>query len=88
MASDEKVGNPAKIQVLKDALYEEIRQHGSESRLFTQKDLLDLDIIPNSNITLLIQVVQGLCDDKLLVAASNQHVGLAWRWRSREEARK
>ncbi|GAB1310610.1 34-kDa subunit of RNA polymerase III (C) [Madurella fahalii] len=88
MASDDKAGNPAKIQVLKDALYDEIRQHGSETRLFTQKDLLDLDIIPSNNITLLIQVVQGLCDDKLLVAASNQHVGLAWRWRSREEAKK
>lgn len=82
MASD------TKIQILKDALYEEIRQHGSEARLFTQKDLLDLDIIPNNDIVLLIQVIQGLCDDKLLVATETQHAGLAWRWRSREEAKK
>lgn len=88
MASDNAADDSAKLQILKDALYDEMRQHGSESRLFTQKDLLDLNIIPNDNVMLLVRVVQGLCDDKLLVGTTNQHGGLAWRWRSREEAKK
>ncbi|KAL2137272.1 hypothetical protein VTI74DRAFT_5003 [Chaetomium olivicolor] len=87
MASDNKADNPAKIAILKDALYEEIRQHGSETRLFTQRELLDLNIIPNGDVGLLLKVVQALTDDKLLVGITN-HAGLAWRWRSREEAKK
>ncbi|KAL2154637.1 hypothetical protein VTH82DRAFT_3313 [Thermothelomyces myriococcoides] len=88
MASEGRADDPVKIQILKDALYEEMRQHGSESRPFTQKDLLDLNIIPNGNLELLLQVVQRLCDDKLLVGMTNNHAGMAWRWRSREEAKK
>jgi len=88
MASDGTGDDSVKLQILKDALYDEIRQHGSETRLFTQKDLLDLNIIPNSNVLLLVRVVQGLTDDKLLVGTTNHHAGLAWRWRSREEAKK
>ncbi len=88
MASDTLADDSAKLLILKDALYEEIRQHGSETRLFTQKDLLDLNIIPNNNVLLLVRVVQALTDDKLLVGTTNHHAGLAWRWRSREEAKK
>ncbi|KAL2261760.1 hypothetical protein VTK26DRAFT_3436 [Humicola hyalothermophila] len=88
MATDSLADDSAKLKILKDALYEEMRQHGSETRLFTQKDLLDLNIIPNNNVMLLVRVVQGLCDDKLLVGTTNHHAGLAWRWRSREEAKK
>ncbi|KAL2157972.1 hypothetical protein VTH06DRAFT_4781 [Thermothelomyces fergusii] len=88
MASDGRADDPVKIQILKDALYEEMRQHGSEARPFSQKDLLDLNIIPNGNLELLLQVVQRLCDDKLLVGITNHNAGMAWRWRSREEAKK
>ncbi|KAL2124988.1 hypothetical protein VTJ04DRAFT_1353 [Mycothermus thermophilus] len=88
MASDSTADDAAKLKTLKDALYEEMRQHGSETRLFTQRDLLDLNVIPNNNVMLLVRVVQGLCDDKLLVGTTNHHAGLAWRWRSREEAKK
>ncbi|KAL1843831.1 hypothetical protein VTJ49DRAFT_7182 [Mycothermus thermophilus] len=88
MATDNQADDSAKLKILKDALYEEMRQHGSETRLFTQRDLLDLNIIPNQNVMLLVRVVQGLCDDKLLVGTTNHHAGLAWRWRSREEAKK
>ncbi|KAK4129139.1 DNA-directed RNA polymerase III-like protein [Parathielavia appendiculata] len=88
MASTKMADDSAKLQILKDALYEEIRQHGSETRLFTQRDLLDLNIIPNNDLLLLVRVVQGLTDDKLLVGTTNHHAGLAWRWRSREEAKK
>ncbi|KAL2271355.1 hypothetical protein VTJ83DRAFT_726 [Remersonia thermophila] len=88
MATDNAADDSAKLKILKDALYEEMRQHGSETRLFTQRDLLDLNIVPNQNVMLLVRVVQGLCDDKLLVGTTNHHAGLAWRWRSREEAKK
>jgi hypothetical protein len=88
MASDSTADDSAKLKILKDALYDEIKQHGSETRLFSQRDLLDLNIIPNGNVLLLVRVVQGLCDDKLLVGTTNHHAGLAWRWRSREEAKK
>ncbi|KAK4156163.1 hypothetical protein C8A00DRAFT_30976 [Chaetomidium leptoderma] len=88
MASDDLADDSVKRQILKDTLYDEIKQHGSETRLFSQKDLLDLNIIPNNNVLLLVRIVQGLCDDKLLVGTTNHHAGLAWRWRSREEAKK
>ncbi|KAJ4297326.1 34-kDa subunit of RNA polymerase III (C) [Collariella sp. IMI 366227] len=88
MASDGTADNSAKLAILKDALYEEIRQHGSETRLFTQRDIVDLNVIPNGDVGLLLRVVQGLTDDKLLVGVANHHAGLAWKWRSREEAKK
>jgi len=84
MAGDD---DAVKTQILKDSLYEEITQHGSESRLFTQKDLLDLNVIPNGDVLHLLRVVQKLCDDKLLVGTTT-HGGLAWRWRNREDAKK
>jgi len=87
MAGDEPEGESAKIQVFKDALYDEAQQHGSDSRLFSQQDLLDLGVIPNDDISLLLAVIQGLTRDKLFVGVqANQ--GMAWRWRSREDAKK
>ncbi|KAK4041419.1 hypothetical protein C8A01DRAFT_14805 [Parachaetomium inaequale] len=88
MASDSVGLDSVKSQILKDALYEEIKQHGSETRLFTQKDLIDLNIIPNNDVKQLLDIVQQLCNDKLLVGTTNHHAGLSWRWRSREEAKK
>jgi DNA-directed RNA polymerase III subunit RPC6 len=88
MASDSMGLDTVKSQILKDALYEEIKQHGSETRLFTQKDLIDLSIIPNNDVKQLLDIVQQLCNDKLLVGTTNHHAGLSWRWRSREEAKK
>lgn len=76
-----------KIQILKDALYEAARDHGSDQRLFTQRDLLDMQVIPQDNIGLLMQVIQILCDEKLFVGNTTAS-GLSWRWRSREDAKK
>ena len=76
-----------KIQILKDALYDAAREHGSDQRLFTQRDLLDMQVIPQDNMTLLIQVIQILCDEKLFVGNTTGS-GLSWRWRSREDAKK
>ncbi|KAL1867936.1 hypothetical protein VTK73DRAFT_3901 [Phialemonium thermophilum] len=78
----------AKIEVLKNVLYDEMQQHGSSERLYNQKDIIDLNIIPNDDIALLLRVVQGLCDDYLLVSTNDGRSGLAWRWRSREDAQK
>lgn len=77
-----------KVEILKDALYEEMTQHGSSERLYNQNDLISLNIIPKNDLTLLLKVVQGLCDDRLLIAASDNRMGISWRYRSREEARK
>lgn len=79
--------DPAKLQILKDSLYEEARQHGSESRMFSQKDLTDLAVVPSGDPVLLLKIIQGLCDDKLFVGVTSQS-GIAWRWRNREDAKK
>ncbi|KAK3951424.1 RNA polymerase Rpc34 [Pseudoneurospora amorphoporcata] len=76
-----------KLQVLKDALYEAARDHGSDQRLFSQRDLLDMHVIPQDNLVLLMQVIQILCDEKLFVGNTTAS-GLSWRWRSREDAKK
>jgi len=80
-------GDAAKLQILKDALYDQVRGHGSEQRLFTQKEMLDLKVIPGDNLMLLMKVIQSLCNDKLLVASSDNVRGLLWRWRNKEEAK-
>ena len=85
MAGDDE--DSAKVQILKDALYDEARNHGSEERFFSQKDLIDLGVIPDSNLMLLVKVVQSLCDDRLFVGV-NTGSGIAWRWRNREDAKK
>ena len=77
-----------KLDVLRETLYHEMQQHGSAERLYNQKDLIDLGIIPNDDILLLLRVVQGLCDDYRLVSTNDGRSGLAWRWRSREDCRK
>ncbi|KAK5651515.1 hypothetical protein OQA88_11969 [Cercophora sp. LCS_1] len=86
MASEDV--DDAKLQVLKEALYEESRQNGTEARPFTQQDLLDLSIIPRDDPILLLRVIQALTNERLFVAVSTQTTELAWRWRSREDAKK
>ncbi|KAK4161851.1 DNA-directed RNA polymerase [Cladorrhinum sp. PSN259] len=88
MASVKKEGEEAKIEILKNTLYDTITQHGSSTRLFSQEDLLDLDVIPNRNLALLLRVIQGLTNDKLLVGVQNGPGSVAWRYRSREDAKK
>src|SRR5690349_11501140 len=81
-------GKAAKVDILKNTLYDTVIQHGSNTRLFTQSDLLDLDIIPHRNLQLLLQVIQALTNDKLLVGVTGGQGGLAWKYRSREDAKK
>ncbi|KAK0632622.1 RNA polymerase Rpc34 [Immersiella caudata] len=81
------VGDHNKIQLLKDLLYSEAQEHGSESRMFSQKDLTDLGVVPPGDPALLLKIIQGLCDDKLFVGV-NSPTGIAWRWRNKEDAKK
>ncbi|KAK4226665.1 hypothetical protein QBC38DRAFT_479997 [Podospora fimiseda] len=89
MASVKPENDDAKIEILKNALYDAIIQHGSDSRLFSQSDLFDLNVIPNGNLPLLLRVIQALTNDKLLIGVTNNQGILAgWRYRSREDAKK
>lgn len=78
----------AKFDILKEALYDEMQQHGTVERLYNQKDIFDLNIIPNDDLALLLRVVHGLCGEYLLVSTEHGRSGLAWRWRSSEDAKK
>ncbi|KAK3990867.1 hypothetical protein QBC44DRAFT_324320 [Cladorrhinum sp. PSN332] len=89
MASVKTEGQEAKLAILKESLYDSITEHGSSTRVFSQSDLFDLDVIPNGNLPLLVQVIQALTNDKLLVGVTNnQGVLSGWRYRSREDAKK
>jgi DNA-directed RNA polymerase III subunit RPC6 len=77
-----------KLEILKDALYEEMRQHGDQERLYNQSDLMGLNVIPKNDLGLLLNVIQGLTADQLVVAVSDSRAGIAWRYRSREDAKK
>ncbi|KAF4784358.1 RNA polymerase Rpc34 subunit [Colletotrichum scovillei] len=77
----------SKLEVWKDMLYEKFQKAGDENELFTQYDLLDFDVIPNRDTVTLLKCLQSLTNDRLLIAVSSQ-TGLAWRWRSVEDAEK
>jgi len=79
-------GDTEKIETLKAILYETVKDDSGEGRLWSQQDLLDLDIIPGGNITVLMSVVQKLCNERLfkLVEGNN---GVCYRWRSEEDAK-
>jgi len=79
--------DPSKIQLLKDLLYSEAQEHGSEARMFSQKDLTDLGVVPPGDPALLLKIIQGLCDDKLFVGVTSP-TGIAWRWRNKVDAKK
>jgi DNA-directed RNA polymerase III subunit RPC6 len=78
----------AKLEILKNTIYEEMQQHGSEQRLYSQKDLTDLNVIPNDDLSLLLQVINELTADQLLVPTNDGRSGIAWRWRNRDDAKK
>ena len=78
----------AKLAVLKSALYEACRNSStSDSHIFTQSDLLNLNVIPARNASLLLKILQSLSDDRLFVPV-NTPQGLGWRWRDEDEAQK
>jgi len=78
-----------KMEVWKDMLYDEMMASGSEQRLYSQKDLVALNVVPDGDLQLLMKIVQALTNDKLLRPVTDTRQGLlCWRWRSAEEAQK
>jgi DNA-directed RNA polymerase III subunit RPC6 len=78
-----------KLDVLKEALYDAVQGYGDDKRLFTQADLLALDILPDPHdVLLLAKLVGVLVRERLFVAVNDTRVGLAWRFRSRQDAEK
>ncbi|PWI72758.1 DNA-directed RNA polymerase III subunit RPC6 [Purpureocillium lilacinum] len=76
----------AKLAVWKEALYDRCRESGTD--LFSQDDLLRLDVIPNRDLMLLARVVQSLSDDKLFITMREASGQVLWKWRDAQEAHK
>ncbi|ODA79362.1 hypothetical protein RJ55_04955 [Drechmeria coniospora] len=75
-----------KLAVWKEALYERCRESGTD--LFSQDDLMRLDVIPNRDLLLLARVVQSLSDDKLFITMREASGQVLWKWRDAQEAHK
>lgn len=78
----------AKLELWKNELYERCQQEFPEDVLFSQDELLQLDIIPNKDLLLLARVVQSLSDDKLFVTMRESSGQVSWKWRDSKEAHK
>ncbi|PQK10259.1 hypothetical protein BB8028_0002g05830 [Beauveria bassiana] len=78
----------AKLAVWKEALYEKCRDAAPENDMFSQDDLLRLDVIPNKDLMLLARVVQSLSDDKLFITMREASGQVLWKWRDAQEAHK
>lgn len=76
----------AKLAVWKEALYDRCRESGSD--MFSQDELLRLDVIPNRDLMLLARVVQALSDDKLFITMREASGQVLWKWRDAQEAHK
>ena len=75
-----------KIEVLAESMYDAVRDAGE--KLWTQRDLEELDIIPENNIIMLQKVIQKLCNAWLFRPLRDGSLGLCWKWRSEEDAKK
>lgn len=78
----------AKLSVWKQALYEQCKETFPENGLFSQDDLLRLDVIPNRDLMLLARVIQSLSNDKLFVTFRESSGQVSWKWRDSQEAHK
>ncbi|KAM4058645.1 RNA polymerase rpc34 subunit [Hirsutella rhossiliensis] len=78
----------AKLAVWKEALYERCKEAWPGNDLFSQDDLMRLDVIPNRDLLLLARVVQSLSDDKLFITMREASGQVLWKWRDAQEAHK
>lgn len=85
---NESEADVAKLAVWKEALYERCKEAGPGNDLFSQDDLLRLDVIPNKDLGLLARVVQSLSDDKLFITMREASGQVLWKWRDAQEAHK
>ncbi|RDA90286.1 hypothetical protein CP533_1490 [Ophiocordyceps camponoti-saundersi (nom. inval.)] len=81
-------GEAVKLSILKDALYEACKEAWPDNGLFSQDELLQLNVIPNRNLLLLAKVVQSLSDDKLFITMRESSGQVLWKWREAQEAHK
>jgi hypothetical protein len=80
------------FKTLKERIYNECWDgvaSGEETRntVFSQTDLMDLGIIPESDIEVLLQIVQALVDEKKFKAMSTSPTTIGWCVRSEDEAK-
>ncbi|QPG95124.1 hypothetical protein C2857_007709 [Epichloe festucae Fl1] len=87
-AAGDSESEAAKFAVWKEALYERCKEFGPGNDLFSQDDLLRLDVIPNKDLLLLARVVQSLSDDKLFITMREASGQVLWKWRDAQEAHK
>ena len=87
-ANAEADADTAKLEVWKQALYDRCRETSEGNALFSQDDLLRLDVIPNRDLLLLARVVQSLSDDKLFITMREASGQVLWKWRDAQEAHK
>ena len=75
--------------ILKTQLYAACVDACSDTpdRLFSQEDLMSLDVIPPKDVKKLLQIIQILTRERLF-APVHFHSGLAWRIRPEAEAEK
>lgn len=78
--------DPAKLTVLKDALYDAAQQAGSDQTHFTQEELLDFGVTADAGV--LMRLIQQLMNERLFASAARQGGGYLWRWRSPADAAK
>lgn len=78
----------AKLHVLKQALYDRCKDVAAENDMFSQDELLKLDVIPNRDAALLMKVIQLLSNDKLFITMRETSGNVLWKWRDAQEADK
>lgn len=79
------------ITALKDAVYEGCLEVWDENErdprmTFRQSDIQDLDVMESHDVNTLLQVVQRLLDEKLFKVVHAD--GIAWKLRTKEEAKR
>jgi DNA-directed RNA polymerase III subunit RPC6 len=92
MASSSRAAIPpvrAEIAALKTELYEACIPFAKDNPkiVFHQADIFDLDVIPNNDVHLLLQVAQVLLDEKLFKVVHDTD-GMGWKLRTVDEAKK
>lgn len=87
-AATEGESEAAKLRVWKGGLYERCKEAWPGDDLFSQDDLMRLDVIPNRDLLLLARVVQSLSDDKLFITMREASGQVLWKWRDAQEAHK
>jgi translation elongation factor EF-Tu-like GTPase len=86
MASSSAAGGDGDIDDLKAQLYARCTDEEGHV-VFRQEDLMAMNVIPNNDSMLLLQVIQRLVDERLLYIVRDGS-SIAWMYRSVHEASK